>query len=71
MADPQKGVPAVLEHAREMAERMAAAADGSMRAVILYGSHLLGANPDRHSALDFVVVVDEYAALLPRPAWGG
>ncbi len=52
------GVPAVAE---ELAARLAAAAGGSVEAVILYGSHLLGAKPDRHSALDFVVVVDDYA----------
>jgi len=31
-------------------------------AVLLYGSHLSGASPDRHSALDFVVVVENYRA---------
>lgn len=77
-APPNEAVRAVVEHAREMAERMAAAADGSMQAVILYGSHLLGASPDRHSALDFVVVVDDYrrfyrglraAGEMHRPTW--
>lgn len=61
MRDVPEGVGAVLEHAREMAERMASASGGSMDAAVLYGSRLLGANPDRHSALDFVVVVDDYA----------
>jgi hypothetical protein len=47
--------------AGDLATLLANAAAGSVEAVILYGSHLLGANPDRHSALDFVVVVDDYA----------
>ncbi len=47
--------------AEDLAALLAEAAAGSVDAVILYGSHLLGANPDRHSALDFVVVVDDYA----------
>ena len=43
-----------------LAERMAGHASGSVRAVLLYGSWLLKTNPDRHSALDFVVIVDDY-----------
>ena len=35
-------------------------ADGSVRVVLMYGSRLLKTNPDRHSALDFVVIVDDY-----------
>ncbi len=35
-------------------------AAGSLEAVLLYGSHLHGASPDRHSALDLVVVVSDY-----------
>ena len=31
-----------------------------LRAVLLYGSHLLGAAPDRYSAHDLVVVVEDY-----------
>jgi hypothetical protein len=67
-----------LEEARELAARLVAAADGAVTAVILYGSRLLGANPDRHSALDFVVLVDGYsrfyramqaAGELHRPVW--
>jgi hypothetical protein len=50
----------VLAQARELAARLAAAAGGSVEAVILYGSHLLGASPSRDSALDFVVAVDDY-----------
>ncbi|MCG6957770.1 MAG: hypothetical protein LJF04_17410 [Gemmatimonadetes bacterium] len=64
--------------ARALAARLSDAAGGSVEAVILYGSHILGANPDRHSALDFVLVVDGYrrfyaamheAGELHRPVW--
>lgn len=67
-----------LASARELAARLAATADGSVEAVILYGSHLLGTHPDRYSALDFVVIVDAYrhfyramhdAGELRRPVW--
>jgi hypothetical protein len=52
--------------------------EASVRAVLLYGSQLLRARPDEHSAYDFVVLVEDYrrfyAALrasgeLPRPVW--
>ncbi len=65
-------------HAERLAERLERAADGTVSAVLLYGSHLLGASPDRHSALDFVVVVDGYrrfyralhaAGEIHRPVW--
>lgn len=64
--------------ARELADRLARQAHGSVRVVLLYGSRLLGTNPDPHSALDFVVVVDDYrrfyrglaeAGELHRPIW--
>ena len=48
-----------LVRARELASRLAAEGAG-VRAVLLYGSHLLNASPDPHSAYDFVVVVDAY-----------
>jgi hypothetical protein len=66
------------EHAKGLAARLGAAAGGTVSAVILYGSHLLGANPDRHSALDFVLVVRDYRAFyralrasgeIHRPTW--
>lgn len=66
------------ETGRVLAERLADLTGGHTRAVLMYGSHLLGAAPDRHSAYDFVVVVDAYrpfyAALkaageLRRPPW--
>lgn len=64
--------------AEALAASLAAAAEGSVRAVILYGSHLLQTRPDEHSAYDFVVVVDDYRAFyaglsrsheLHRPVW--
>jgi hypothetical protein len=67
-----------MDAARALAARLAEASRGAVDAVILYGSHLLGANPDRHSALDFVVIVDDYrrfyqamhdAGELHRPVW--
>lgn len=63
----------------ELALGLVEAGGGSVRAILLYGSHLLrSAAPDRHSAVDFVVVVDDYRAFyralkkdgaLPRPVW--
>lgn len=64
--------------AQALAERLVANANGTVRAVLLYGSQLLGARPGRHSAFDFVVVVDDYRAFhralataheLHRPIW--
>ncbi len=64
--------------ARELAEALVAVSAGSIRSILLYGSHMLGANPDRHSAVDFVVIVDDYRAFyaalneageLHRPTW--
>ena len=64
--------------ATELAEALVELGAGSVRSILLYGSHMLGASPDRHSAVDFVVIVDEYrpfyAALnaageLHRPTW--
>ena len=46
--------------ALELAERLVGDTGASVRAVILYGSRLLKTRPDRHSALDFVVIVDDY-----------
>jgi len=58
---PDDGSGTVPDVAADLADLLATSAAGSVEAVILYGSHLLGANPDRHSALDFVVIVNEYA----------
>lgn len=46
--------------ARVLAGELVGASDGTVEAILLYGSHLLGARPDPNSALDFVVVVREY-----------
>jgi hypothetical protein len=48
--------------ARSLAERLVGDAGSSVKVVLLYGSRLLRTNPDPHSALDFVVVVDDYRA---------
>lgn len=45
-----------------LARRMVDEAGGSVRAILLYGSRLLKTRPDRHSALDFVVIIDDYRA---------
>ena len=64
--------------ASELAGALVGIGAGSIRSILLYGSHMLGANPDRHSAVDFVVIVDEYRAFyaalneageLHRPTW--
>ena len=54
------GNEGVSPHVVELARALAEAGHGTVRGILLYGSHLLGANPDRHSALDFVVVVRGY-----------
>jgi hypothetical protein len=46
--------------APELAKKLVAAAGDTVGAILLYGSHLLRTNPDRHSAFDFVVIVDAY-----------
>jgi len=64
--------------ATSLARRIAEAGAGSVRAVLLYGSQLLRTRPDRHSAYDMVVVVNDYRAFhraleqaseLNRPVW--
>ena len=67
--------------AEELARGLVAAGGGAVRAVLLYGSHLLRPGslaPDPNSAVDLVVLVDDYdvfyralqaAGELPRPAW--
>lgn len=46
--------------ALELAEQLVADSDRSVRAVLLYGSRLQKTNPDKHSALDFLVLVENY-----------
>ena len=62
--------------ARELVDHLVERSGQSVRVVLLYGSRLHRANPDRHSAFDFVVIVDDYrgffaglsrAGELPRP----
>ena len=64
--------------AEALAASLVEASGGHVRAVFLYGSQLLNTRPDRHSAYDLVVVVDEYRAFysglrasgeLHRPVW--
>lgn len=61
-----------------LARDLVAAAGGAVSGIVLYGSQLLGARPGRHSAYDFVVIVDDYRAFyrslsrageLERPVW--
>jgi len=46
--------------ARALAEQLVADTGDTVAAILLYGSRLHQTNPDAHSAVDFVVVVDEY-----------
>lgn len=48
------------EPAQRLTRSLVEVAGPQVRAVLLYGSHLLGAAPDRYSAHDLVVVVEEY-----------
>lgn len=48
--------------AEALVAKLVSVAGGSIRAVVLYGSQLLGARPGRHSAYDFVVIVRDYRA---------
>ncbi len=67
-----------LDDARTLSADLAHAAGDTVDGVLLYGSHLLNATPDRHSAYDFVVLVTDYrtfyrslkaAGEIHRPAW--
>jgi hypothetical protein len=51
-----------LSTAEALGARLVAAGAESVSAVLLYGSQLHGARPGRHSAFDFVVLVDDYRA---------
>ena len=48
------------EPAQRLTRSLVAAAGPHLRAVLLYGSHLFGGAPDRYSAHDLVVVVEDY-----------
>jgi len=63
---------------RELVQSLLDAADGSIAAIVLYGSQLLRASPNADSAWDLVVIVDRYApfhtalsrhGLMLRPPW--
>ena len=54
--------PRVAEHVRALADRLREASGDTVDAVLLYGSHLLRTSPDRHSAVDFIVIVSDYRA---------
>lgn len=45
---------------RELAEALVRSGDGSVSAVLLYGSRVQNSHPDRWSAYDFMVIVDSY-----------
>ena len=70
--------PDAWPEARALAERLVGHAGPSVQAVLLYGSRLLQTRPDPYSALDFVVIIDDYHAFyrgladageLHRPVW--
>ena len=46
--------------AQELAEDLVNAGGGHVQCVLLYGSHLYGTSPNRYSAIDFIVLVDDY-----------
>jgi len=56
------GLGAAWPEAAALARRMARDTGDSVRVVLLYGSRLLKTGPDHFSALDFVVIVDDYRA---------
>ena len=58
---PEDGVSEWPE-AWELAEKVAVFGAPTVKAVLLYGSHLHKTGPDPHSALDFVVIVENYRA---------
>lgn len=64
--------------AARIARRLVELSNGTVDAVLLYGSHAHGAGPDQYSALDLLVIVTDYgdfyqalhsAGMLHRPAW--
>ena len=78
MSSVSKAVDPTPAPARPLLDALIAAGGGHIRAVLLFGSQLVRATPNAHSAWDFVVVVDAYGpfhrALVDtghhrRPAW--
>ncbi|MDT8368082.1 MAG: hypothetical protein RQ745_02665 [Longimicrobiales bacterium] len=76
---PGPGLPTELPPpARDLAETVIAATGEELSAILLYGSQLLRAEPDLHSAWDLVLVVERYqpfhralvaSGLHRGPAW--
>lgn len=73
---PQPAAQSPWPDASRLTGQLVALSGGSITAVLLYGSHLLRTSPDRYSAVDLVVIVDDYRAFyaalnesreLPRP----
>ena len=66
MSEPDASPPASergpdeAPEAEALARRLVEVAGGTVEGVLLYGSHLLRTSPDRHSAVDLVVIVEEY-----------
>ena len=59
------------EPSQRLARSLVDVAGTQVRAVLLYGSHLLDAAPDRYSAHDLVVVVEEYLGTYRELRRGG
>lgn len=57
--------------ARVLTQSLVAVSGTRIRAVLLYGSHLLGTAPDRYSAHDLVVVVEDYLGTYRELRRGG
>ena len=54
-----------------LVSRLRESCGGGLAAVLAYGSRLVATNPDRHSAYDLVVVVDDYREFYRALAKGG
>ena len=63
-----KGVEASIEH---LVSRLRETGGDGLVAVLAYGSRLVSANPDQHSAYDLIVVVDDYGAFYRALSDGG
>lgn len=63
-----KGMEASVEH---LVSRLRETGGDGLVAVLAYGSRLVSASPDRHSAWDLIVVVDDYGAFYRALSDGG
>ena len=59
------------EPAHALARELVECGGGSVRAIVLYGSHLSRANPDPNSAIDLVVIVNSYGGFYRALAHAG